>query len=97
MPCVSIEITIEDFVQSYPSIVFWANTSVWASYTDSLLGFIPHLEQLFNEDMLIGTGWSAKETLRPLAYGTLTDFAHHVRGQLSLAQVGHICIVIEQV
>ena len=69
----------------------------------STTGFIPHIEQLFNEDVLIGTGWSARETLRPLAYGTLTDFAHHVRGQLSLSQVkifsrlsytAHVCRVL---
>ena len=45
------------------------------------------MDRLLNEDILIGTGWSARETLRTLAYSTLADVTHHVKQQLSLAQV----------
>jgi len=46
--------------------------------------FVPHIEQLFDEEVLIGNGWTVNEGIRPLAYSTLADFAHHVRGHLSL-------------
>ena len=46
--------------------------------------FVPHIEQLFDEDVLIGNGWTVNEGIRPLAYSTLADFAHHVRSQLTL-------------
>nr|XP_018666778.1 transformation/transcription domain-associated protein isoform X1 [Ciona intestinalis]XP_018666779.1 transformation/transcription domain-associated protein isoform X2 [Ciona intestinalis] len=55
--------------------------------TDLKTRFVPHMDRLLNEDILIGTGWSARETLRTLAYSTLADLTHHVRGQLSLAQL----------
>ena len=45
---------------------------------------MPHIEQLFDEDVLIGSGWTVNESLRPLAYSTLADFVHHVRSMLSL-------------
>ena len=48
------------------------------------LEFVPHIEQLFDEDVLIGNGWTVNEALRPLAYSTLADFIHHVRTLLTL-------------
>ena len=42
------------------------------------------LEKLFDEKVLLGAGWTIKETLRPLAYSTLADLVHHVRGHLLL-------------
>ena len=41
--------------------------------------FVPHIDKLFDEDLLFGTGWTAYDTLRPLAYSTLADLVHHVR------------------
>ena len=49
-----------------------------------LSGFVPHIDQLFDEDVLIGSGWTARESLRPLAYSTLADLVHHVRSHLPL-------------
>lgn len=46
--------------------------------------FVPHIEQLFDEEVLIGNGWTVNEALRPLAYSTLADFVHHVRALLTL-------------
>ncbi|XP_065666832.1 transformation/transcription domain-associated protein isoform X3 [Hydra vulgaris] len=46
--------------------------------------FVPHIEQFFDEDVLIGSGWTVNEALRPLAYSTLADFVHHVRQVLTL-------------
>jgi len=50
-------------------------------------GFVPHMDRLLNEDILVGSGWSARETLRPLAYSTLADVTHQVKNQLTLSQV----------
>lgn len=46
--------------------------------------FVPVLEQLFDESVLLGGGWTVHETLRPLAYSTLADLVHHVRHMLPL-------------
>lgn len=46
--------------------------------------FVPHIDQLFDESLLFGRGWTAHETLRPLAYSTLADLVHHVRQQLDM-------------
>ncbi|XP_037947653.1 transcription-associated protein 1 isoform X2 [Teleopsis dalmanni] len=51
--------------------------------TDLRMEFIPKIEQLFDEDLLIGKGVTL-ESIRPLAYSTLADLAHHVRQSLNL-------------
>ena len=58
--------------------------SIFNSRILSFVEFVPHIEQLFDEEVLIGNGWTVNEGIRPLAYSTLADFAHHVRGHLSL-------------
>ncbi|XP_065334181.1 transformation/transcription domain-associated protein isoform X2 [Cloeon dipterum] len=47
--------------------------------TELRVKFVPFLDQLFEERILLGGGWTAHETLRPLAYSTLADLVHHVR------------------
>ncbi|CAK9440169.1 uncharacterized protein LODBEIA_P42690 [Lodderomyces beijingensis] len=49
--------------------------------------FIPKLELLFDEKILIGDGLTSYETLRPLAYSTVADFIHNVRNELSPPQI----------
>ncbi|XP_034140404.1 transcription-associated protein 1 isoform X2 [Drosophila guanche] len=51
--------------------------------TDLRQKFIPSIDKLFDEDLLIGKGVTL-ESIRPLAYSTLADLAHHVRQSLSL-------------
>ncbi|MGH0143484.1 UNVERIFIED_CONTAM: hypothetical protein FKN15_046212 [Acipenser sinensis] len=51
--------------------------------TDLRSQFIPCMDKLF-ESILIGSGYTARETLRPLAYSTLADLVHHVRQNLPL-------------
>ncbi|XP_053674176.1 transcription-associated protein 1 [Anopheles nili] len=46
--------------------------------------FVPMIEKLFEDDVLLGKGWTTHENLRPLAYSTLADLVHHIRQQLSL-------------
>ncbi|XP_014681160.1 PREDICTED: transformation/transcription domain-associated protein-like [Priapulus caudatus] len=50
--------------------------------------FVQHIDRLFDENVLIGGGWTAHESLRPLAYSTLADLVHHVRNHLSLTDLG---------
>ncbi|EGV61555.1 hypothetical protein CANTEDRAFT_131106 [Yamadazyma tenuis ATCC 10573] len=49
--------------------------------------FIPKIELLFDEKILIGEGLTAYETLRPLAYSTVADFIHNVRNELTPKQI----------
>lgn len=49
--------------------------------------FIPKIDVLLDEDVLIGRGLTARETLRPLAYSNIADLVHHVRAELSPSQV----------
>lgn len=55
--------------------------------TDLRLQFIPHMERLFDENLLFGKGWTTNESLRPLAYSTLADLVHHVRQHLPMADL----------
>ncbi|XP_030629397.1 transformation/transcription domain-associated protein [Chanos chanos] len=55
--------------------------------TDLRSQFIPVMDKLFDESILIGSGYTARETLRPLAYSTLADLVHHVRQNLPLTDL----------
>ncbi|RWS15188.1 transformation/transcription domain-associated protein-like protein [Dinothrombium tinctorium] len=52
--------------------------------TDLRTKFVTCIEQLFDGNILIGNGWTAHESLRPLAYSTVADLVHHVRQMLPL-------------
>jgi transformation/transcription domain-associated protein len=55
--------------------------------------FVPSIELLFDEELLLGNGYTTHESLRPLAYSTLGDFIHHVRQELKfdiLAKAVHL-------
>jgi len=45
------------------------------------------MDKLFDEDILLGRGWTVNESMRPLAYSTLADLVHHVRQHLSLSHL----------
>ncbi|KAK3822766.1 MAG: hypothetical protein J3Q66DRAFT_279230 [Benniella sp.] len=49
--------------------------------------FVPKIDILLNEKVLVGTGVTSHETLRPLAYSMLADLVHHVRVELTPAQL----------
>ena len=55
--------------------------------TELRVKFVPHMEKLFDENILLGTGWTTHESLRPLAYSTLADLVHHVRQLLPLSDL----------
>jgi transformation/transcription domain-associated protein len=49
--------------------------------------FLPKIDDLLDERTLIGDGLTVHETMRPLAYSMLADLIHHVRENLSPAQI----------
>ncbi|XP_069681279.1 transformation/transcription domain-associated protein isoform X3 [Periplaneta americana] len=55
--------------------------------TDLRIKFVPFMERLFDENVLLGKGWTTHESLRPLAYSTLADLVHHVRQHLQLSDL----------
>ncbi len=55
--------------------------------TELRIKFVPYMEKLFDEDILLGKGWTTHESLRPLAYSTLADLVHHVRQHLPHADL----------
>ncbi|KAJ3022967.1 hypothetical protein HKX48_004725 [Thoreauomyces humboldtii] len=62
-----------------------ATRHIW--YTEFRSAFVRHVDVLLNEDVLVGTGVTAKETLRPIAHSVLVDLIHHVRNDLSPTQL----------
>ncbi|KAH8913621.1 hypothetical protein BT69DRAFT_1180576, partial [Atractiella rhizophila] len=59
--------------------------------TDYRLAFLPEIDNLLNEKILIGPGTTAFESLRPIAFSMLADLIHHVRSKLSLEQLRKVC------
>ncbi|KAI7863236.1 hypothetical protein BDF14DRAFT_1989138 [Spinellus fusiger] len=55
--------------------------------TELRSSFVPKIDLLLNEKVLIGTGVTSYESLRPLAYSMLADLIHHVRSELTPAQL----------
>ncbi|KAI9333573.1 hypothetical protein BDR26DRAFT_909001 [Obelidium mucronatum] len=58
---------------------------IW--YTEFKIAFVRHYDVLLNENVLIGCGVTAHETLRPLAHSILCDLIHHIRGNLNEVQM----------
>lgn len=52
--------------------------------TDMRNHFVQYMDRLFDEELLLGSGWTTHESLRPLAYSTLADLVHHVRQSLNI-------------
>ncbi|WVQ95626.1 hypothetical protein IAU59_002724 [Kwoniella sp. CBS 9459] len=55
--------------------------------------FIPYIDILLEERVLVGTGVSSRELLRPLAYSVVADLIHHVRNDLPLSQLTRVVYV----
>ncbi|EPQ59490.1 hypothetical protein GLOTRDRAFT_136350 [Gloeophyllum trabeum ATCC 11539] len=54
---------------------------------------LPHVDKLFDEDVLLGKGVGARETLRASVYVALADFVHHLRPELTTNQMARIANV----
>ena len=65
--------------------------------TDLRNRFVTCIDQLFDENLLIGSGWTTRETVRSLAYSILADLVHHIRTHLSLQQLSmavQVCVCV---
>jgi transformation/transcription domain-associated protein len=51
------------------------------------------LDILLDEDLLVGTGVTCRETLRPHAHSVLVDLIHNIRHQLNINQISRIIYV----
>ena len=61
--------------------------------TDFRSAFLPKIDILANEKVLLGIGITVHDTLRPLAYSMLADLLHHVRAELTPAQLRHTIMI----
>ncbi|CAN0007988.1 unnamed protein product, partial [Laminaria digitata] len=64
--------------------------------TDFRKGFFSEVDRMLDEELLVGPGRQARETLRPLAYSTLADLVHHVKDRIDLAQVSRVIQVFSR-
>lgn len=48
------------------------------------------VDRMLDEDLLVGPGRQARDTLRPLAYSTLADLVHHVKDRIDLDKVSRV-------
>lgn len=53
-------------------------------------GFLSELDTLLKEENLVGRGRQCQAELRPLAFSMLAELVHHVRSDLSQAQMSRI-------
>ncbi|CAN0348774.1 unnamed protein product, partial [Ectocarpus sp. 12 AP-2014] len=58
--------------------------------TEFRKGFYSEVDRMLDEDLLVGPGRQARDTLRPLAYSTLADLVHHVKDRIDLDQVSRV-------
>lgn len=58
--------------------------------TDFRTAFVPYIDTLVDDRVLIGVGVTCHEQLRPLAYSMMADLVHHVREELNIATLAHV-------
>lgn len=70
------------FILTLPSLVHeWIMTPCHS---------ILKVDKMLDEDLLVGPGRQARDSLRPLAYSTLADLVHHVKDRINLNQVSRV-------
>jgi transformation/transcription domain-associated protein len=55
--------------------------------TDFRKGFFHYIDMFLDESVLIGNGRQAVETLRPLAFSTVSDLVQHTKDTMTPAQI----------
>lgn len=58
--------------------------------TDFRAHFIPYIDVLLDDRVLIGTSTTSNETLRQTGYSTMADMIHHVRAELNIEQISRV-------
>lgn len=61
--------------------------------SESRAAFIPYIDILLEEKVLVGTGVTSREALRPLAYSVVADLIHHVRNDLPPQQLARVVYI----
>ncbi|KAL6299677.1 atypical/PIKK/TRRAP protein kinase [Sparassis latifolia] len=61
--------------------------------TPSRRALVSQIDKLFDERVLLGTGVGSRETIRSTAFACFADLLHHLRGDLTPAQLTRICTV----
>lgn len=61
--------------------------------TELRQAFLPYLETLMDENLLLGDGYTAFYVFRPAAYSMLADLIHHVRLDLPAQLVGRVILM----
>ncbi|RNA26929.1 transformation transcription domain-associated [Brachionus plicatilis] len=51
--------------------------------SENKMKFLPHLSELFDENLFCSNGYAASESLKSSACSVLTDLVHHIRKELS--------------
>ncbi|CDS35832.1 PIK kinase FAT and Armadillo domain containing protein [Echinococcus multilocularis] len=49
--------------------------------------FLQALDDMMEDNILIGKGYTVRDSLRPLSYSTLADLIHHLRSDLTLTKI----------
>ena len=77
-----------------PNFYTYLNLNLFKSRVMISLVFVAVYDKLllnFPKNIMLnfycGKGWTTNESLRPLAYSTLADLVHHVRGHLPMADL----------
>lgn len=52
--------------------------------------FLPHIDVMLDERILLGTSATSQEALRPLAYSLVSDLIHHMRDKLTTTQIARV-------
>ncbi|EPQ29591.1 uncharacterized protein PFL1_02810 [Pseudozyma flocculosa PF-1] len=65
--------------------------------TEYRANFVGQIDTLLDERVLIGTGITSHETQRPLAISMLADLVHHVRQELTPAQLVRVVHIHSQI
>ena len=88
----AVSVSIVELLRSCPDNVSTRKELLVAtrhvlSAPDFRRGFFAHLDALLDEETLVGDGAACRDALRPLAYSFLAELVHHMRLELSMAQI----------
>ncbi|KNE58153.1 hypothetical protein AMAG_04968 [Allomyces macrogynus ATCC 38327] len=62
-----------------------ATRHIWS--TSFRAPFAAHVDQLLSEEIMIGTGMTGRDLLRPIAWNMVADFLHGERDKLTMRQI----------
>ncbi|KAM7539597.1 hypothetical protein Aperf_G00000045134 [Anoplocephala perfoliata] len=66
---------------------FFIATRHILNYQEVRPKFLQVIDDMMDDNILVGEGFTVRESLRPLSYSMLADLLHHLRNDLSLTRV----------